>query len=207
MRKLVWPGPSIVILALCLSGSVATADDATSLLDKIDAAKSTVKSYQVDVTGPGDNRSSIVFVRGVGTRYHLTSGHTDFAAYLVGTTIYQRFNGGAWLKFVVDVPASTSLKRQQTAELLPDQLEDGVTVGAIKTEVTAMISGLHVDVNSSTYASGPIVCTYDKLTLLFRVCKTDAVTRQYSHYDDPSLTIDVPEEARNAPETHLPART
>ena len=206
MRKSVWSGRSIVMAAgLCLFGSVAVADDATSLVSKIEAATSAATSYQIDFTGPGDTRASMAFVRGVGSQYHTTSASADMVSYSVGTTMYQSVNGGAWLKIVMnpnDVAALTkSVTRHRSAELLANRIEDGVTVGAIKTEVTAMVPGL----NPSSHTLGPAVCTYDKATFLFRMCKTDHITMRYSRYDDPSLTIEVPAEARNAVEIVLPA--
>jgi hypothetical protein len=210
MRNVVWSGSSIVVLAVCLFGSVATADDATSLMSNIEAAQSAVNSYKVDVTGPGDRTGSTVSVRGVGIEFRTKSGSFDAVSYLVGTTVYQRFNGGAWTKFIIDPEAAAafakSITRHRSTELLPDRIEDGVTVGAIKVDMTVTIPSSYPDSSPPTTRSSLSVCTYDKVTLLFRVCKTDTTTRQYSRYDDPSLTIEVPAEAKAAPAIDLPHR-
>ncbi len=204
MRNVVWSGPSIVMLAMFLFGGVAIADDSTSLGGKIDAAASAAKSYQVDIAGPGDRTASIVEVHGVGSLYRTTSSRGDTVTYAVGSTVYQSIAGGAWLKMVMDpndmATLSKSFTRHRSAEPLPDRTEDGVTVGAIKTEVTMMLPGL----NPSTRTIGPAVCTYDKGTFLLRTCTLDQTTMRYSRYNDPSLTIEVPAEAKAAPATDLP---
>jgi hypothetical protein len=206
MGNVVWSGSSIVMLAVCLCGGAATADDSTDLGSKFDAALSAVKSYQVDVTR-GDRRSTTVFVHGVGSRYQSTSSLGDTTVYTVGTTIYQQLPGMAgWHKVVIDrddaAMFAKSATRRRAAEPLPDRTEDGVTVGAVRTTVTMVFPGM----NPETITMGPGVCTYDKSTLLFRTCTFDHGTFSYSHYDDPSLTIELPAEAKNAPETHLPLR-
>ena len=215
MRKTVWSGGSIVMAAgLCLFGGVAAADDSTSLASKIEAAAFAVASYQIDFTGPGDRSGSTVFVRGVGSRHRTTSGARDAVSYVVGTTVYQGING-AWTRFVMDpndvATLAKSVTRHRSVEPLPDRVEDAVTVGAIKTSITMMVPGtmmapgLNPGLTSSIHTFGPAVCTYDKGMFLLRVCRTDQMTIRYSRYDDPSLTIEVPAEAKNAPEIDLPS--
>ena len=205
MRNVVWSGSSVAMLALCLCGGAAAADDATDLGSKFDAALAVVKSYQVDVTR-GDQHSTTVVVHGVGRRFTSTSSGGDTIIYTVGTTVYQHFAGTpGWTKFTVS-PAdfATFTKpyaRRRLAEPLPDRMEDGVAVGAIKTSVTMELPGL----DPAMTTIGPGVCTYDKSTLLFRTCTFDQGTYHYSHFDDPSFVIDVPTEAKDAPETHFPS--
>ena len=150
-----------------------------------------------------------MFVRGVGSQYRTTSSLGDTAFYIVGTTVYQRVNGGAWTKFVIDPAAAAafakSFTRHRSIELLPDRQEDGVTVGAIKVDATVTVPGSYPESSPPITVSRLAVCTYDKVTFLFRACKTNTSTRQYSRYDDPSLTIEVPAEAKDAPTLKLPA--
>jgi hypothetical protein len=205
MRNVVWSGSSIVMLAVCLSGGVATADDSTSLGDKIGAALSAVNSYQVDIAWPAAGRGgSLVVVHGVGSRYRETRRLGDTISFIMlGPTLYQRTSAG-WHKFIMDPNDFASLSQptafRRSAEPLPDRTEGGVTVGAIKTTVTMVLPDL--DPVSST--RGPGVCTYDKGTFLLRACTFDQTTLQYSHYNDQSLTIEVPAEAKDAPVVNLP---
>jgi hypothetical protein len=198
MHNVVRSGSSILTLAVCLYGGIATADDSTSLGGKIDAALSAAKSYQVDITGPGDRSGSIVVVRGVGSRYRTPTSSGVTMTYMIGTTVYQHTARG-WLKFIMDPSSlatlSKSTTRHRSAEPLPDRTEGGITVGAITTIVTIVLPGL----DPALGTSGSGVCTYDKGTFLLRMCTFDQRTLQYSRYDDPSLTIELPAEAKDAP--------
>ena len=195
----------MVVLALCLCGGAATADDATDLGSTFDAALAGVKSYQVDVTHGGDRADTVVVVHGVGSRYTSTSSRGEMVTYNIGATVYQHVPGTTgWTKSTMNLGDVATLTkpatRRRTAEPLPDRTEDGVAVGAIKTSITMVLPG--VDPAMSTI--GPGVCTYDKSTLLFRTCTFDQGTYRYSRFDDPSLTIEVPAEAKDAPTTRLP---
>jgi hypothetical protein len=206
MRSVLWSGSSIVMLAVCLCGGVATADDPASLGDKIGAALSAVHSYQVDITWPVYDRSgSLVVVHGVGSRYHETThlgDTTDFI--MLGATLYQRTRTG-WHKFILNPNDFATLSKppalRRNAEPLPDRLEDGVTVGAMQTAATVVLP----DLDPVSNTRGPGVCTYDKGTFLLRACTFDEATLHYSHYDDPSLTIEVPAKAKSAPAIELPS--
>ncbi len=201
MRNVVWSGSLVLMLAVCLSGGIATADDSTSLADKIDAAQASVTSYQVDTTGPGPQNSTLVIVRGVGSRYR--TGET--VMYTIGSTIYQRTAEAGWRMFRMDpndlATLSRSATRHRSAEPLPDRTEDGVTVGAAKTVVTLVVPGLE----AATSTADPLVCTYDKVTFLLRTCTFGQMTMHYSRYGDPTLTIELPAEAKDAPAVDLPS--
>ncbi len=205
MRNVVWSGSLIVMLTTCLSGGVATADESTGLGDKIGAALSAVNSYQVDITWPVYDRSgSLVVVHGVGSRYHETRHLGDTTdSIMLGATLYQRTRTG-WHRFILNPNDFATLSKppalRRNAEQLPDRIEDGITVGAMRTAATTVLP----DLDPVSNTRGPGVCTYDKGTFLLRACTFDEATLRYSHYDDPSLTIEVPAAAKDAPVVNLP---
>jgi hypothetical protein len=177
------------------------ADDASDLAAKRAAASATIRSSQVTITG----RSNLQAMTGVTTMASLdrfeqvtTIGDRTISSYGIDGFLYVHDPAQPatpWIKFSYDKTQFETFAKQiftsRQLKPLPDAVEDGVTVGMF--EVTATFAP-----GMGTGRTETVTCSYDKQTYLNKRCASATLVRTYSHYNDPSLVVELPPEAKDA---------
>ena len=184
----------------------ASADDASALSAKVDAAIASAASYRVAVQGPSGMSLDILSVGPDRVRVVSTLGGTTSESVVVGTSMYHRSGGGAWLSYAV--PAVKRVRKNRlymgaadtALKPLPDRAEADATVGAFNSQA-----------QGNSQLPGSMDCTYDKTTYRPRTCTVvvlgvPAPLRvTYDKWDDPANAVEAPPGV--PPPTPAPAPT
>lgn len=161
-----------IAAALCgglalADGATAHAADANAVQAKYDAAIARVTSFQVSLSGPSGLSGVATYVKPDRVDITTAIGPATTELVQVGGTRYTRANGAAWDAHAVSADAghavSPAAVLPTTMTPLADRRENGVTVGAFRSQTTLPLAGESVP-------KLPATCTYDKATYLPRTC-------------------------------------
>jgi hypothetical protein len=197
-----------IIAALIFGGCVTwcapvRADEASDLDARLQTAAATVRTSQTTMTGrPGQADMFIVTTMAAPDRFkqEMTVGKQTMSFYGVDGFFYLHETSASspdspWAKFAFDKTKTEMYARQlilnRQVKLLPDVIEDGVALGMFEATATFANDAIASRVETTT-------CSYDKQTYLKKRCTSATSTTTYSRYNDPSLVIELPPEAKNA---------
>jgi hypothetical protein len=135
------------------------------------------------------------------------TGPTNVSTYSVGDGFtYMHMSPTSWLKMATPAAQVAAMTAQMTAmaksnpstvRVLPDRVEDGVTVGVYQS--TGQIPATPMMAQSAPKET-TVTCSYDKQTYLTKKCSDSAgqYLLTFSHYNDPANVIVLPPEAKSA---------
>ena len=170
-----------------------SADDASALSAKVDAAIASAASYRVAVQGPSGMTLDILSVAPDRVRVVSTLGGTTSESVVVGTSMYYRSGSGGWLSYAVPPVKRVRKNRLYMGAAdtplrpLPDRTESDATWGAFSAQA-----------QGSTQLNGSMECTYDKTTYRPRACTIVVLGMPaplrvtYDSWNDPSNTVEAP---------------
>ena len=181
-----WAPAAAALSVLALATLPASANDASVLQDKIRTALRSAKSFVLtEEVKPGTLGApaggTVVDTVVSPNRYHQVSTGSIGAddTIIIGSQIYGQKNGG-W-----------------TVQTWDDRLVSGFESDTFLVDVTSVDGANFV---MSFPHEGPVKqtlsCTYDPQTFRPQKCVGEHVTLTYSQYDDPTLTIPTPANAK-----------
>jgi hypothetical protein len=175
------------VVAVLASAAGARAADANALRAKYDAAMAKVTSFELTITGPRSLSGVATYVKPDRVGITTAFGTSTSELVQVGQVVYTRDNGAAWDEHTV----AAAVAKQQAGTLraapaapmtaLADRRENGVTVGAFRTEAAV---------------------PHDKATYLPRTCTMklpaydEPVTLTYAKWNDRTNLVQAPEAAK-----------
>lgn len=189
------------VVAVLASAAGARAADANALRAKYDAAMAKVTSFELTITGPRSLSGVATYVKPDRVGITTAFGTSTSELVQVGQVVYTRDNGAAWDEHTVAAAAAKqeagTLRAAPAAPMtaLADRRENGVTVGAFRTEAAVPLA----KAESRTL---PAICTYDKATYLPRTCTMklpaydQPVTLTYAKWNDRTNLVQAPEAAK-----------
>jgi hypothetical protein len=157
-------------------------------------------SLVVDVSNPQGINGTAIFEPQLGrAKVQGSGGPHTLLVYAIGNEIYQRFDGSAWQRRKLPAAVGSIFAPLGVAPAITPQADtrdaSGMTYGALSAVTTLPIPGI------GSIPNVQLECTYDKATMLLHVCTCQYATFTFHNYNDPKNAIDVPPEAKSAPES------
>jgi hypothetical protein len=161
---------------------------------KIAEAMAKITSFRMLMNSPNGVAGTVtVMIPQKRTKALMAFGTTTNEVVLADGRMYMRTNGGDWREN--DTPAGggftnmasfKSIADAAKIRLLPDRVENGMTVGVYETTPPAP-PGMPAGITVPT-----MTCTYDKTTHLPRTCTIVSMTQTFEGWNDPANVVEVP---------------